>query len=205
MSVGEQRIRIGIDLGGTKIEGVALGGGRSRVGRHRMPAPRDDYAASVEAIPRLRRLDRTREPRHGRHRHAGLAVAGDRPRAQRQLDLAQRPPLQRDIEARLGRSVRFANDANCFALSEAVDGAGAGARLVFGVILGTGCGGGIVHGGRCWMGRSASAANGVTIPCPGRSGRASGAPVLVRTPRLHGNVGVGPGARGGSSRVTGER
>ena len=83
-----------------------------------------------------------------RRRHAGLDLAADRARPGRQLDLAQRPCRWPSTSPRTsGRPVRLANDANCFALSEAIDGAGAGARSVFGVILGTGCGGGLVFDG----------------------------------------------------------
>jgi fructokinase len=147
MSVGEQAVRIGIDLGGTKIEAVAMTAAGAEVARHRMPAPRGDYAASVAAICELAaRL----EQEAGQQGTVGIGMPGSLSpvtglvRNANSTWLNSRP-LQRDIEACLGRSVRIANDANCFALSEAVDGAGAGARLVFGVILGTGCGGGIVH------------------------------------------------------------
>lgn len=147
MSAGGQSVRLGIDLGGTKIEGAAFSADGSEMARHRAPAPRGDYGASVAAICDLvQRLEATA----GRQGTVGIGMPGSLSPA---TGLARNAnstwlngqPLQRDIEARLGRRVRLANDANCFALSEAVDGAGAGARLVFGVILGTGCGGGIVH------------------------------------------------------------
>lgn len=143
MSAG---IRIGIDLGGTKIEGAAFGAGGTEMARHRVPAPRGDYAASVAAIAELvRRLDRGA----GQQGTVGIGMPGSLSPATGLVRNANSTwlngqPLQRDLEARLERPVRLANDANCFALSEAVDGAAAGARLVFGVILGTGCGGGIV-------------------------------------------------------------
>jgi fructokinase len=144
MSAG---IRIGIDLGGTKIEGTAFGADGTEAARRRVPAPQGDYAASVAAITELvQRLDRD----VGLEATVGIGMPGSLSPATGLVRNANSTwlngqPLQRDIEARLGRPVRLANDANCFALSEAVDGAGAGARLVFGVILGTGCGGGIVH------------------------------------------------------------
>jgi fructokinase len=147
MSMGEQSVRIGIDLGGTKIEGLAMTAAGAEVARHRLPAPRGDYAASVAAICGLaERL----EQEAGQQGTVGIGMPGSLSPATGLVRNANSTwlngrPLQRDIEARLGRAVRMANDANCFALSEAVDGAGAGARLVFGVILGTGCGGGIVH------------------------------------------------------------
>jgi fructokinase len=147
MSVDEHSIRIGIDLGGTKIEGVAMTAAGAEVARHRLPAPRGEYAASVAAICELaERLEQEAEQQGtvGIGMPGSLSPATGLVRNANSTWLNGRP-LQRDIEARLGRAVRMANDANCFALSEAVDGAGAGARLVFGVILGTGCGGGIVH------------------------------------------------------------
>jgi fructokinase len=139
-------IRIGIDLGGTKIEGAAFEVDGAEMARHRVPAPRD-YAASVAAIVGLvQRL----EGDAGEQATVGIGMPGSLSPATGLVRNANSTwlngqPMQRDIEARLGRPVRLANDANCFALSEAVDGAGAGARLVFGVILGTGCGGGIVY------------------------------------------------------------
>ena len=147
MSASAQGLRIGIDLGGTKIEGVAMTPEGAEVARHRMPAPRGEYAATIAAICEL---DGRLEDAAGRQGTVGIGMPGSLSPA---TDLVRNAnstwlngqPLQRDIEARLGRAVRMANDANCFALSEAVDGAGADARLVFGVILGTGCGGGLVH------------------------------------------------------------
>lgn len=147
MSAGQMSVRIGIDLGGTKIEGVAMTEAGAEVARHRMPAPRGDYTASVAAICDLvERLDQTA----AQQGTVGIGMPGSLSSATGLVRNANSTwlngqPLQLDIEARLGRPVRLANDANCFALSEAVDGAGASARLVFGVIIGTGCGGGIVH------------------------------------------------------------
>lgn len=147
MSAGEQSVRIGIDLGGTKIEGVAMTADGAEVARHRMPAPQGEYAASVAAICDLvERLDQAA----GQQGTVGIGMPGSLSPATGLVRNANSTwlngrPLQRDIDARLGRAVRMANDANCFALSEAVDGAGMGATLVFGVILGTGCGGGIVR------------------------------------------------------------
>ena len=147
MSAGGESVRIGIDLGGTKIEGAALNADGTEVARHRVLAPRGDYAASVAAICDLvQRLDRDA----GQQGTVGIGMPGSLSPATGLVRNANSTwlngqPLRRDIEARLRRPARLANDANCFALSEAVDGAGAGAGLVFGVILGTGCGGGIVH------------------------------------------------------------
>jgi fructokinase len=143
------RVRIGIDLGGTKIAGVALGPGGSAVGEHRVTSPRHDYWATIHAIGEMVRQLEQRAQVEG---SIGVGIPGSVAPGTGLVQNANSTwlngrPLQRHLEARLGRPVRLANDANCFALSEAVDGAGAGARGVFGVILGTGCGGGLVHAG----------------------------------------------------------
>lgn len=147
-------MRIGIDLGGTKIEGIALSPAGKEIARRRVATPRD-YVASLDAIAALvRELERdagpppatvgvgipgTVVPRTGLVKNANSTWLNGR-------------PLGRDLEQRLGRAVRLMNDANCFALSEATDGAASGAHVVFGVILGTGVGGGIVVDGRCLVG-----------------------------------------------------
>jgi fructokinase len=150
MSTHSDPIRIGIDLGGTKIEGVLFGADRFELARRRIAAPRDDYAATVGAVADLVAW---LEAAAGLRGSVGIGIPGSlSPRT----GLVQNAnstwligrPFDGDLAASLGRPVRLANDANCFALSEAVDGAGAGARSVFGVILGTGCGGGLVHAGR---------------------------------------------------------
>lgn len=143
------RVRIGIDLGGTKIAGLALGPGGEKLAELRVPAPRHDYAATLDAIADVaERLER----QAGAAGSIGIGMPGSIAPG---TGLAQNAnstwlngkPFGRDLEARLKRPLRLANDANCFVLSEAVDGAGAGARSVFGVILGTGCGGGLVFDG----------------------------------------------------------
>ena len=147
-------LRLGIDLGGTKIAGVALAADGACVAEHRMPSPRHDYAGTVEAIAAM--VARLEGEAGGQGRiggSVGIGVPGSVAPASGLMQNANSTwlngrPLVRDLEARLGRPVRLANDANCFALSEAVDGAGAGAPSVFGVILGTGCGGGLVVNGR---------------------------------------------------------
>jgi fructokinase len=147
---GKTASRIGIDLGGTKIEGLLLGPDGAERMRHRIGAPRGDYAATIAAIKDLvARLDAAAEG----PAPIGVGMPGSLSPA---TGLVQNSNstwlngrrLDADLNAALGRPLRFANDANCFALSEAVDGAGAGTHSVFGVILGTGCGGGIVVGGR---------------------------------------------------------
>lgn len=151
-------LRFGIDLGGTKTEIIALQGSEERL-RRRLPTPQGDYQASLQTIVRLVReaeqqlgasgsvgigIPGTRSPDHGRIKNANsVCLIGQ--------------DLQGDLEGLLQRPVRLANDADCFTLSEASDGAGAGADSVFGVILGTGVGGGIVIHGRLLGGPNAIA------------------------------------------------
>jgi fructokinase len=142
-------VRIGVDLGGTKIEAIAVDG-RHTLARRRVPTPAGDYGATVDAVGALvEGLERafgpaesvgvgtpgSSSPRTGLMRNSNSTVLNGR-------------PLADDLRRRLGRELRIANDADCFALSEATDGAGAGAAVVFGVILGTGVGGGVVVDGR---------------------------------------------------------
>lgn len=145
--------RIGIDLGGTKIEGLALNGdNRVAAGPLRTPTPREDYAGTLDAIADLvAQLDQKLAPEN--RATVGVAMPGSIAKTNGRVQNANSTwlndrPLGLDLEVRLGRPVRLANDANCFALSEAIDGAAAGADSVFGVILGTGCGGGLVIGDR---------------------------------------------------------
>jgi fructokinase len=144
-------IRIGIDLGGTKIEGLALDETGAEMARLRIPTPQHDYAATVRAIADVvehleRRIAEIRS--HGEEASVGVGIPGTIVRATGLVKNANSTwlngrPLERDLAAELGRPVRCANDANCLAVSEATDGAAAGAGLVFAVILGTGCGGGV--------------------------------------------------------------
>ena len=141
-------LRIGVDLGGTKIEAIALEGGRE-VFRKRIATPRGDYAATLGAIRNL--VDEAGEG------PVGIGIPGTLSRVTGLVKNANSTwligkPLKQDLEKTLGRPVRIENDANCFALSEAVDGAGKGAGVVFGVILGTGVGGGIVVDGKVLVG-----------------------------------------------------
>ncbi|HQY47882.1 MAG TPA: ROK family protein [Usitatibacteraceae bacterium] len=160
--------RIGIDLGGTKIEIAVLDGRGEPVLRRREPTPAGDYAATVEAVGRL---VEEAEGALGRRGSVGVAMPGALSLATGLVKNANSTcligrPFKADLEARLGREVRLANDANCFALSEAVDGAGRGARVVFGVILGTGVGGGIVVGGEVLTGANAIAGEWGHVPLP---------------------------------------
>jgi fructokinase len=139
-------MRIGLDLGGTKIEGVALGDDGAQLARRRVATPRHDYEATLKAMATL---VRDLESETGRRGSVGVGMPGALSPATGLVKNANSTwligqPLDQDLSSLLGRPVRFANDANCFALSEAVDGAAAGARVVFGVIVGTGTGGGVV-------------------------------------------------------------
>ena len=116
--------------------------------------------------PRRRDRGGARPALHGRHRHPGLAVAGDRAGRNANSTWLNGRPFDRDLAAALDRPVRFANDANCFALSEAIDGAAAGPSPVFGVILGTGVGGGIVIDRRLVTGANAIAGEWGHSPLP---------------------------------------
>ena len=149
--------RIGIDLGGTKIELVVLDADGRERWRRRVPTPQGDYGGTLRAIAALveeaERLTGagarigvgtpgSPSPRDGRIRNANSTCLNGQ-------------PLQQDLEALLRRPLRLANDANCLAMSEAADGAGAGARTVFAAILGTGVGGGIVVDGKLLVGANA--------------------------------------------------
>jgi fructokinase len=145
-------MRIGIDLGGTKIEGVALSDEGLVAARVRVPTPRS-YDESVTAIAAIvAELESTTRERCtvGVGIPGAITPAGLVKNANSTWLIGK--PLGADLETRLSRPVRLMNDANCFAISEAADGAGAGANVVFGVILGTGVGGGIVVHGNCLEG-----------------------------------------------------
>ena len=150
-------IRIGVDLGGTKIEAIALAANGTTLVRRRVPTPRDDYDATIDAIVTI--VDGL-EQEIGARGTVGLGTPGavspatGRIKNSNSTWLLDRP-LAEDLAARLARPVRLDNDANCFVLSEATDGGGRGAKVVFGVILGTGTGGGIVVDGRPLVGANA--------------------------------------------------
>jgi fructokinase len=161
-------MRIGVDLGGTKIEGIALDERGVELGRRRVATPSGNYDATVAAVVAL-----VEEIEHlaGARGTVGVGVPGaiapgsNRIKNANSVCLNGRP-LGDDLSARLGRAVRLANDANCFALSEAVDGAGSDAHVVFGVIVGTGTGGGIAIGGSVWTGPNAIAGEWGHNPMP---------------------------------------
>ncbi len=150
-------MRIGIDLGGTKIEGIVLDQGGVVAARRRVKTPQGDYDGTVRAIVEL---VQGLEQETGGRSSVGLGMPGIISPATGLVKNANSVclngrPLDRDLEKALGRPLRIENDANCFALSEASDGAAAGRPCVFGVILGTGTGGGVVVGGRILHGRNA--------------------------------------------------
>ena len=144
------RLRIGIDLGGTKIEGVILDAAGAVLARERIATPRHDYDGTIRSLVGLvQRLQTDRPVRAS----IGLGIPGSIVASTGLVKNANSTwlngrPLERDLTAAMGQPVRCANDANCFAVSEATDGSAAGAEVVFGVIVGTGCGGGVVFHGR---------------------------------------------------------
>lgn len=148
--------RIGIDLGGTKIEGIVLDTDGTVRQRLRHPTPSDDYTATIETI---RSIVDELEPASATWR-VGIGTPGAISPATGLIKNANSTclngrPLLEDLERELGRPLRLANDANCFALSEATDGAAAGCAVVFGAILGTGVGGGVVVNGQPLIGVNA--------------------------------------------------
>jgi fructokinase len=152
-------VRIGVDFGGTKIEAIAIDdAGQERV-RRRIDTPREDYDGSVRAVATLVAAV---EREIGTHATVGVGIPGTVSPATGLVKNANSTwligrALHLDLSRALGREVRVANDANCFALSEAADGAAAAATVVFGVILGTGVGGGVVVHGQVIVGANAIA------------------------------------------------
>ncbi len=162
-------MRLGLDYGGTKIEGVVLGEDGTERARARVPTPRFDYDGGVRAIAGL--CDRLEGQAGGRIERVGIGVPGSVDRTTGTVTKGNSTwldgrDLRGDLTAALDRPVRIANDANCFALSEAVDGAGAGAPVVFGVILGSGVGGGIVVHGQLVEGVNAVGGEWGHVPLP---------------------------------------
>jgi fructokinase len=162
-------VRLGLDYGGTKIEGVVLGNDGNERARERIPTPRHDYRGGIEAIRAL--TDDLEARIGGKIDRVGIGVPGSVDRATGFVSMGNstwlhNKDLRGDLTAALGRPVKIANDANCFALSEAVDGAGTGGEVVFGVILGTGVGGGLVVHGRLVEGVNAIGGEWGHIPLP---------------------------------------
>ncbi|MFP5517115.1 MAG: ROK family protein [Alphaproteobacteria bacterium] len=168
-------MRVGIDLGGTKIAAVALGADGTELARHRLPTPRD-YDATLGALAEtVAALDPSGTGGVGISLPGIVDPAAGRVRAVNLPWLAGRR-FAEDAARRIGRPVRIANDANCFTLSEATDGAAVGSAVVFGVILGTGVGGGIVVDGRILPGANGLAGEWGHAPLPWRE-EADGPPV----------------------------
>ncbi len=142
--------RIGVDLGGSKIEIVALDASGGERLRRRVPTPQGDYMGTLSAVARL--VEET-ELELGQRGSVGIGIPGAESTRGGLIKNANSTcligqPLRRDLQTLLQREIRIANDANCFTLSEAIDGAGEGTDVVFGVILGTGVGGGIAVRGQ---------------------------------------------------------
>jgi fructokinase len=195
-------LRIGIDLGGTKIEAIALEGERE-VFRKRVAAPRGSYEATISTVASL-----VGEIGEG---SVGIGIPGALSRVTGLVKNANSTwligkPLKSDLEKALRREVRLENDANCFALSEATDGAGKGAAVVFGVILGTGVGGGLAVDGKIIVGVNAIAGEWGHNPLP-----APAAQDLPLPPCYCGRRGcietylAGPGLSRDHERETGQR
>src|SRR5689334_18528610 len=150
----QEHIRIGVDMGGTKIEFVALERDGRELHRHRIATPRFDYEGTVRAVAEGAQ---SIEKKLGRSATVGVGIPGTISTKTGTVKNANSTwlngkPFDKDLGLALGREVRCANDANCLAVSEATDGAGAGKHVVFAVILGTGCGGGIAVDGRVHSG-----------------------------------------------------
>src|SRR5262245_31970154 len=196
-------LRIGVDLGGTKVEAIALDPRGVEVFRKRIPSPQGSYPATLDAVSSL-----VHDAGEGT---VGIGIPGSLSRATGLVKGANSTwligkPLREDLEKALGRPVRMENDANCFALSEAVDGAGRGAKVVFGAILGTGVGGGIVVRNKVLKGVNAIAGEWGHNPLPLPS-----ADDLPLPPCYCGRAGCietylsGPGLARDHELVTGER
>lgn len=161
-------MRIGVDIGGTKIEAVILATTGEIIARERVPTPQGDYAGTVAAAATLvRGLQRSLE----KPATVGIGIPGTHSSLTGLVTNSNSicligKPLQKNLEAAIGQPIRIANDANCFALSEAADGAAAGLSVVFGVILGTGVGGGMVVGGRVISGHNGIAGEWGHNPLP---------------------------------------
>lgn len=163
-------LRIGVDLGGTKIEFVALDATGKELRRERVATPRHDYGRTIAAIADgVRRIEHQLEQPGAAS--VGVGIPGTISGVTHLVKNANSTwlngkPFDRDLSQALGRTVRCANDANCLAVSEATDGAGAGKHLVFAVILGTGCGGGVAVDGRVHDGRNGVAGEWGHNPLP---------------------------------------
>ena len=161
-------MRIGIDLGGTKTEVIALSEDGEQRFRHRLPTPRNDYQQTIETIATLVAMA---EKATGQTGTVGIGIPGSISPYTGVVKNANSTwlngqPFDKDLSARLQRDVRLANEANCLAVSEAVDGAAAGAQTVFAVIIGTGCGAGVALNGRAHIGGNGTAGEWGHNPLP---------------------------------------
>src|SRR6266536_5736728 len=201
-------LRIGVDLGGTKIEIIALAQDGRELLRRRIATPRDDYRAILDAVAALVRDAETKLADRGT---VGIGTPGSISRATGLLRGSNSvclngKPIKADLESLLGREVPITNDANCFALSEATDGAGADAEVVFGVILGTGVGGGIVVRGHVLTGPNAIAGEWGHNPLPWpKDDERPGPPCFCGLSGCIETILSGPGMERDHFAVTGER
>ena len=161
-------MRIGIDLGGTKTEVIALSDQGAQLFRHRLPTPGGDYRQTIETIASLVEMA---EQATGQSGTVGIGIPGSISPYTGVVKNANSTwlngqPFDKDLSQRLQREVRLANDANCLAVSEAVDGAAAGAQTVFAVIIGTGCGSGVALNGRAHIGGNGTAGEWGHNPLP---------------------------------------
>lgn len=201
-------MKLGIDLGGTKIEIVALDDEGGELLRRRIPTPQGDYAGTLRAIADLVHQV---EAALGQAGTVGIGTPGAISRATGLLKNSNSvhlngQPIVQDLEALLQRKLRISNDANCFALSEATDGAAAGAAVVFGVILGTGTGAGIVVNGHVLTGANGIAGEWGHNPLPWPEGAELPGPACYCG--RHGCIETflsGPGMSGDHQRVSGEK
>jgi len=164
-------MRIGIDLGGTKIEGIVLDEQGREQARLRAATPAGDYAATIKAIAGLIADLENQTALTGRDIPVGIGIPGSVSPITGLIRNANSTcligePLAEDLTVALKRPVKLANDANCFAVSEATDGAGAGANIVFGVIIGTGVGGGVIIDGNIVGGHNGNAGEWGHNPLP---------------------------------------
>ncbi|MCI0749155.1 MAG: ROK family protein [Nevskiales bacterium] len=204
-------MRIGIDLGGTKTEGIVMGAGSAILHRERVPTPQNDYRATLDVVVGLVRTLEAAAGRAGLHvglGHPGSISPATGLMRNSNSTCLNGTPFKQDLERWLDREVRMANDADCFALSEACDGAAQGARCVFGAILGTGCGGGVVVDGKLLAGPNAIAGEWGHNPLPWPRPEWNEVP---GSPCWHGGYGCletwisGSGLADDHARVTGEK
>ncbi|MHB1291374.1 MAG: ROK family protein [Sulfuricella sp.] len=201
-------MKLGIDLGGTKIEIIALDDGGGELLRRRIPAPQGDYSGTLRAIADL--VHRV-EAALGQAGTVGIGTPGAISRATGRLKNSNSvhlngQPIVQDLESLLQRELRISNDANCFALSEATDGAAAGAAVVFGVIIGTGTGAGIVVNGHVLTGANGIAGEWGHNPLPWPEGVELPGPACYCG--QHGCIETflsGPGMSGDHQRVSGKK